>query len=729
MAPKNKNQHKRQQGRSHKPQSQPVAKAFPNSATQEAFSQKIDDAGENWEDVVSLLCEYLEIPTLTKRKGLKQIHARFDSVYERLDAAYKMFQEQENEMVMGGIIGIFAKMCTDALLRDKLFKKGVLSKLVPLLDSETCRHLALRSLATMTHHAGVDARVQIACYTRKLLKLMKDRPDDYTTQELSVVVIGHAVSAVIYDGDKSPDLKALKDFNLTETIQTMLESAKKPGGSAYLIGHALHLVESATYNCPEEYDKNPSATKFLVAFLRSDDLSIRASVLGALLRLHAKKNEYDRTQYDPQKIMAAVSSGKWPPHVNDAMMDYGPMRCDVFVMLKTMNEFQRTMINVVQTHDFYNLGKTLAEFITRTEFSVAEGRFEAQNASTGEWEKDGSVGLPFTLWSEALPHAAKVIKEKGKADEAYMADILELKFLVMRQRVHDAIPKAHTAILRNPDVAYFYYVVSLTADHEVGLRYAKKGLRCKKGLTPFVKTALLNRSVEHAGDLGITALLESHIHGHKWEEGIAFLMSAWEDAKVYMTEAPPDARNMKTVINWYIVLTLAIKGKEVNPDLGDLRDAFDKLRVSEDVAMFLGAPLFNTQLRLTRTTVVKDYVAAQKEWGEVVGHFDEVSEKDAGARERESIDPEKATNDLASWLNELQVDDEGDDDDTHSHVHEPCEPPRRVTTNSVSLYRCSYCGNPSAALKKCGGCGNTSYCDASCQKNHWKAHKNQCQKS
>jgi hypothetical protein len=61
---------------------------------------------------------------LTTRSGLKKVHARFDAISERLDRAYE--ENSAREKVLGGIIGIYAKMCADSILRNKLFAKGLL---------------------------------------------------------------------------------------------------------------------------------------------------------------------------------------------------------------------------------------------------------------------------------------------------------------------------------------------------------------------------------------------------------------------------------------------------------------------------------------------------------------------------------------------------------------------------------------------------------------------------
>jgi hypothetical protein len=143
----------------------------------------------------------------------------------------------------------------------------------------------------------------------------------------------------------------------------------------------------------------------------------------------------------------------------------------------------------------------------------------------------------------------------------------------MRQRLPDAVNLAKKGIQRNPDQAYFYYATTLLADNVQGLRAAKKGLKCKT-ITPFVKYQMMQRAVEHAGDMGVKLLQEVPDVGEKkWEEGIAFLTSAVEDAKTYVEGAPPDNRHMKNVGYWFVLLTMLIKD-DLSPDLRELRARF-----------------------------------------------------------------------------------------------------------------------------------------------------------
>jgi hypothetical protein len=70
-----------------------------------------------------------------------------------------------------------------------------------------------------------------------------------------------------------------------------------------------------------------------------------------------------------------------------------------------------------------------------------------------------------------------------------------------------------------------------------------------------------------------------------------------------------------------------------------------------------------------------------------------------------SGDPElksdKLKDDLAAWLDNMHLED--GDGDGHGHGKGPdvVHTHPRISSNQVDLYRCSHCGNPSAALRKC----------------------------
>ena len=101
---------------------------------------------ETWDAVVSMLCNYFNLPglccfhvlkyhlldqlktlfiqDLSTRSGLKKVHANFSSIYSKLEKAYEQ-SARDNYKIKGGVVGIVAKMCVDSLLRNKLFGKGI----------------------------------------------------------------------------------------------------------------------------------------------------------------------------------------------------------------------------------------------------------------------------------------------------------------------------------------------------------------------------------------------------------------------------------------------------------------------------------------------------------------------------------------------------------------------------------------------------------------------------
>ncbi|KAG6813057.1 hypothetical protein H0H92_014329 [Tricholoma furcatifolium] len=583
-------------------------------------------------------------------------------------------------------------MCADSLLRNKLHEKGLLDRLIPLLDIESCRYMALRALSTITHHGGIAIRKDIAKRTTStLLRLLDEFSDDKVIGELVVTVLSHSISGVVA-GDKLSDPALYASLDMRRILIAVTETSKKEWASSYLIDHALALLATSTLHSSNVCKAYPPMLRYLVSGLRSDDWVTRCLSLGGIIRLHHSECETDLRALDPRKFLACVQRG-FPSHLQDRMMDYGPPRCDTYLTLITSRDYQAAMIACAQDRDrdMYALGLKLAEFILRTEFSISEGVFETEDPRTGKREVM-DIGLPFVRWVDALPPCARAIRARGNAKEQDLADILEIKFYIMKQRIPDAVALAEKGLKRNPQQAYFYYAITLSADHVEGLRAAKKGLKCKQ-ITPFVRFQLMQRAVEHAGDMGIQILQESPTAGKaKWEEGIAFLMSALDDAKTFVNEAPPDNRHMNAVLYWYILLTVTINGPDMSIELKELQTALKGRKLADDFCLAIDVKPPRTHLRLAQETVVKYYTAGATEFGHVIA-------KATSEDRHNPVSMEKLEDGLAAWLEDTHLHDEVD---SELHGLHP-----RVNINSVMLYRCSFCGNPSASLRKCSGCAKT----------------------
>ncbi|KAF8651578.1 hypothetical protein AX16_004694 [Volvariella volvacea WC 439] len=667
------------------------------------------DNAMGWHMIIMILCDAFELPDLTTRSGLKKVHANFASICQKLDAAYE--GHKDNERLAGGIVGIYAKMCSDSILRNKLWAKGLLDKILPLLDKPSARHLALRTLGTVTHHGGGTVRMDIAQKAPLLIKTVQDNSYDFKTAELAITVLSHSVAAY-FDGAQPLSIKTIQLLELPKIIKLITETVKKQNATPYLISHGIGLIARAAHNAPSTLKSIPSSINLLVAGLRSHNWTMKSNCLSGLLLLHQREAEEDQRTLDPYKFMAAITRG-FPDHISDLMMDYGPTRCETYLTLETTRDFQRAMIAVVQNRNLYDLGLKLAEFILRTEFSISEGWFQSEDPVTGQLEA-ADFGMPFKTYTESLPYAAKAIRAKGKPNEMDYADVIDIKYLIMKQRVRDAVSIAKKSLVRNPHHAYFYYAITLAADPVEGLRAGKKGLKCKI-ITPFIRFQMLQRAVEQAGEMGVKYLQAAHEGEKEWEEGIAFLMSAYEDAKTYVEQAPPDNRHMKNMLYWLILLSIVVRGSEIGPDLREIKHYIENLKVADEISTFIGVPPPKTYVRLAQQTVVKLFSEAVAEYGSMMSIIDS---KDLG-----TITPERAEDELAAWLEELELELEDEHEHehghghdhgahTHAHPHGVKKPKKErghpnVNSNHVSLYRCSWCGNPSAVLKKCSGCSIT----------------------
>jgi len=118
-----------------------------------------------------------------------------------------------------------------------------------------------------------------------------------------------------------------------------------------------------------------------------------------------------------------------------------------------------------------------------------------------------------------------------------------------------------------------------------------------------------------------------------------------------------------------------------------------KLRIADDFSQFMGIRPPKTNLRLAQQAAVKHYSEAMKEFSGVFERFDNVKSRSAPA-----VDREKLVDDLAAWLEDMRLEDGTLEQRMRCEASEEV---RKVNFENVELYRCSYCGNPSAALRKC----------------------------
>ena len=89
----------------------------------------------------------------------------------------------------------------------------------------------------------------------------------------------------------------------------------------------------------------------------------------------------------------------------------------------------------------------------------------------------------------------------------------------------------------------------------------------------------LMQKLDYVADLGVTAVWLLPFYpsprrddGYDIAEyiGVHPEYGSLDDAKAFLSHTPPDNRNMATMVTWHILLTIALRGNELNPDLKDV---------------------------------------------------------------------------------------------------------------------------------------------------------------
>ena len=430
----------------------------------------------------------------------------------------------------------------------------------------SCRIIALRCLVTVTHHGGLEVRHTIAQQTSRLVKLANDNMNDPLITAKCIVIIAHtAVSVLHTEGDKV-DEKLLKSLGSFETLLQLVDTILRHPETTYeTFSHISLLLGSAPEHGRAGFLAHSPSISFLVGCLRSTDLHTRVTGLVGAIRLHHSVSEHESGILDTNTMLANLRR-ECPPVMNDTLMRYGIARAEITIQIKAMNDFSKAVMNCAQDHDLYSLGMKIVEIIGRTEYSLTEGMVQDGNG------KALDLGLPFLWWIDALPHCAKAIREQGHPSERDAANILDIKYFMVRSRLEEAQTLALEALKSSPGEAFYYYAMTLGADHTVGLRWAKKGLQCTgPSLTRYVRFGLLYRAIEHAGLLGLQVLEQGSKGERGWGEGFAMLKCAFEDSKTFIAEAPPDTLHMATAILWCTLLTITLNGPELSPGLGEIQ--------------------------------------------------------------------------------------------------------------------------------------------------------------
>ncbi|RDX43313.1 hypothetical protein OH76DRAFT_1361375, partial [Lentinus brumalis] len=639
---------------------------------------------------------------LTLRQGLRKANRRFERIHDLLVRVYVSAAGYNDTRRMGAVLGLMAQMCADSALRDKLIDAGIVQRAIALLQYDATQRIALSALAMVTQYkVSTTTAHTIASLSGQLARLALYKCEDLILVELVVIVLSQALRITFLP--RPPLVSFGERLELPTVVEAIYSILRNSRISYSILTHTIDLFAALTLYRPSPGEELLSLVPFLAAIARCDNIRTRAIAISGIMRLPATDDHECPSSFSPIRLGEMINEGL-PEHLARPLEEFGEERVEMLVIFDASSKYRHLMGEAERRResDLCTLGRTLAELVQVHDFAIGDKLVDNPPA---HYPPSTS---PFTSWIDCLHFCSDALRSTPNPPVADLdaADILEMRFLHYRGDVERSFPIARSAIARSPDLAYAYFILGMQGDREEGLRWARRGLLCPE-MTPFVRTQLLYRTAIHAAHMGF-GLLQSP--SPNWiERGIALIEAALDDTETFLREASPDNLWRLLMLDWKVILTILVRGPALSPELSELEPSKIMCGLSMQYSDFIGWHIAPDQLNRARELLLFHYFPAYQEWHGITQRYDEFN------RSLRTHGTHTHLHDL--WFTQIgscniEYVPQRDNHDFRLHRNE--------------TYKCSWCNKPSAVLKKCKRCGHTVYCNSTCQRAHWDAHKLVC---
>ncbi|KAI1782470.1 hypothetical protein LXA43DRAFT_905667, partial [Ganoderma leucocontextum] len=633
---------------------------------------------------------------LGTRRGLRKAHKQFGDIKAQLDRTYESAREQESPQVMAGVVGIMAALGSDAILRVRLFEAGFLDKAVELVDYPETRHVGLRTLLHFSSYDGPAHEFIMDDITSRngiLWQCIKNHSSDPQVVELAIAIMSRATRSSL---SSFPYSLLSSDISIISASRTILEALRNPANyRPSLMTHALQFLVMSSDKFADQCKQIPSLLSLLIAFLRSKDSSTRTHSMIGLLNLSQADAEADHHDVELRHLGDALRGmvplpqmfARTPREEFLRLLD-----CSYTSHLyRTSIDYLKAMGQAARDRDFCALGHRLADLFQQSP-STIEGCWSQLEREAGSPPPTDS---DFSLYSDVLLGCAEALRNRGSAHDRVAADIIEMKFLLMRHRLAEAIALATQVLRRESRLAYAHYIISLGTHTKHSLRAARKGLQCPD-VTPFLRQHMLWRAIDLSTRQGLAMIVASRLGSNDaagYEESEMLLLAALADTQTLIDEMPPDTPLMLTILGWSIILTLITRGNRLSETLEEIEPLLHRTVITTELMGYFGYSINKTDLYTAWNLISNTYASSFEEWGDIVGAYDEADTRIA------HIEPTDLEG-LSAWF--------------------------KCVSYKAKLRECRWCKSTNAVLKRCKGCKRAWYCNVSCQSMHWEAHRNSC---
>ncbi|KAH9884108.1 hypothetical protein C8Q73DRAFT_796347 [Cubamyces lactineus] len=256
------------------------------------------------------------------------------SIWKRLTGGYAQAEMEKDHVGMAAIVGVMTMLSVDAGLRDRLLEKGMLQKIMPLVEHTITRRLALQAMAIIAQHSNLNESVLevISRHNRTLVRVMEEYPDDLKVAGYVIKTTSRTAKAVVKCNDSQPsDPLPIQEASVPLVLDATID--------------ALHRsVHSLKPNIPDPIDQQYRQCTELM-----------------------------------------------PTHLQTLLEDYGIEHTETWATLSARQDFLIALSQAKEDRDMYALGKKLAKVIQRAVHVEEEDFQEALNQVGWQLAQDPSA--------------------------------------------------------------------------------------------------------------------------------------------------------------------------------------------------------------------------------------------------------------------------------------------------------------------------------------------------
>ncbi|KAM5538147.1 hypothetical protein V8D89_008190 [Ganoderma adspersum] len=624
------------------------------------------------------LRRHLQIPDITTRSGLRQVHANFEQINRCLDEAYVAALSRgvpEGAML---VLIIWTKMTADAILRQRLIRTGLVQKIIPLLKTSPGGEM-VEELTKMFVESDEEFAMELFRHNMDIVKILRDHSDDTAVVDPTIMTLSQSFSQpIILHRSSHPDI--LDHECLIPVLSALLDTLRNPPEllPEFTLNVAMIILARVPRICPKRcrIQEIPSLFTYYAALSRSRRLRTRGNAVASILLLAREDGiETGRIQFAGNSSGDTVGRAHasqedllsaFPEDLRSRLLTYGADASECVVKFRAGSDAASAISQYRSGDDLCALGLRLAELVQLTEGVI--------DRDAKWYDMDGSELTHLDL---LLCYAASLAERQGSVEQD-AADVLKLHYLTATQAdPRELYFSAQAAMERNPDLAYAHYVHAMCysssrAHIDDRLRTITEAVVCY-GQTPFLRCELIARGVVVVGWQALATLPSlMDISQELEQQAMEYFRQVIYSADAYTRLAPPDARQLPAILSWYVVLKLVTE----RHDLSHYEPLLETIRTAERFAEILHrdrSPA-KTDIQLAREWLFEPYGnGSTQQWDRLIMRLDEM------------------------------------DDNVSELVSTPEGPAAAmsfasITANNVRLDQCSWCKNSTVSVKKCSRC-------------------------